>query len=342
MPTSSWLVSGPRRGLACASLMTVLVLVSSTTVFAKVKYRPEAESLFASCQPNADSSVSREYLCPGLTASIAWVQLPDEETDAQRLERFRNGMASLVSGKMESKPVKLTLGGVERDALELSIQPLERGSVATTGHVATMRQEGGGWLLSCLADPKRRIAVKHCAKILEFFAVHGVPEPVDLKNPSQPAKPLLGTQELVVPEGCSYTGLPEVGRIQCASSFLAWLVVANPSNVKKFREDQWASLRELAQEKATSNASVMTESDVECRVMGAQDKCHQFRVPIDGGHFRTLVGLKRQGTQTLQVICMQMDYEKALPAVCNGLMEFLPTVAPASGSGGKSPAAAPK
>lgn len=344
MPTSPWLVSGSLRRLASSRRWTALVLVLSTAAFAQASratYRPEAGSLFASCKAQADGSIGRTYLCPGLTASIAWIQVPPEFSDEQMLEHFRTGIAAMSEGKLESKAARLTLAGTERAALSLTIRAA--GKSPGTGHTTLVREDDGGWYLSCLADSSRRIAVKHCERILEFFAAQGVPEPINLKAaPIQPSKPIVGTRELVVPEGCKVMGPAEAGQIQCPSGFLAWMVVPHPPDLKKFRDEQLVTYRKSFQELVASKGAVLTESDVGCRVMGDEGSCRQFRAPIGEGHFRALLGVKRLQAQTIQLLCTQMDHDPGFPAVCNGLMELLPAEAPAPVPAGKVSPAAPK
>ncbi|AGC45835.1 lipoprotein [Myxococcus stipitatus DSM 14675] len=342
MSTSVWRVSAACCLRAAAPLLTALVLMLCTTVFAqsaKVTYRPEAGSLFASCKVQPEGSIGRNYLCPGLTATIAWVEVPAEFSDQQMLGHFRSGIAAMSTGKLESKETRLTLGGIERDTLEFQIRDLGDGKkVQAAGHASLLRQEKGGWYVSCAADPARRIAVKHCERILEFFAVHGVPEPIDLKAHANPSKPVVGTTELVVPEGCTVSGPKEAGQIRCSGSFLGWVVVPHPPSMKKFREEQLVPIRKQFQDLAASKGSVLEESDVECRVMGEQGVCRQLLLPMGAGNLRSLSGVTRQGAQTILLFCVQGDLAKELPAVCRGQMELIPT-APAEE---KTPPAAPK
>ncbi|WP_338865972.1 hypothetical protein [Myxococcus stipitatus] len=339
MPTSPWLVSRARWCLASSRLGMALVLLSSTAAFAQTTYRPEARTVFASCRPQAPSTVERIYLCPGLAATIAWVVAPPGFTDARMLEHFRSGISATTAGVVESKLAKLRLAGVERDGLEYLVRETEGGTVVGKGSATLVRQGEGVWYLSCVVEASAPGAAKRCRQILEFFAIHGVPEPIDLKSQAQAAKPVLGTRELVVPRGCTATGPVDAGKIQCPSSFLSWMVVPQLPNMKKFRDENLASQRKTYEAIAATKGSVLTEKEVDCRVMGEPRTCTQFLIPIGESRFRVLSGVKSQEAQMVQLICAQMDQTEEFPAVCNGLMEILPPAPPAAGPEEKAPPA---
>jgi len=301
--------------------------------FKPTTYRPEARAVFGQCKAQADGTLGRSYQCPGLNASIAFLELPATEPEEKILELMRGGLAASVQGELETNPTSLMLAGSERTALALTIRAPKGGKAQAVGHVTVAKVDGGFWSYLCLADASRRPAIKDCQRVLEFFAAHGVPEPIDLRARKPLEKPLLGTRELVVPEGCSFSApRVELGRIQCASSFFTWSQLPPEVDLAKWRSENTAMLAKQLQQQVASQGAVLKESQVDCRVMGQPERCFQLSAPVGKARFRALHGVTRVDRQGFQLVCVQSDTSEAPPPVCNDLLELVSAVAPDAGT----------
>ncbi|NBD08421.1 MULTISPECIES: hypothetical protein [Corallococcus] len=294
-------------------------------------YRREAQALFGRCKATADGSTGRRYLCPNLSASIGWLPIPMNHSNERVFEGMRDSIIASADGAVESKKTTLVLAGVEREALEVTIREEGTGELKRTGHVIIEeRTEKGFWAYTCMEDVRRRGATRPCKSVLEFFASQKVPEPLDLRNRTVLTKAMMGTRELMVPDGCDLTPsvAPEVGRIKCPSSFLEWAVLAPEVDLKKWLSQETEKAgRDLRQRFAASGASVNGQ-EVACRVLEQQGLCHRYRVQTPRSTLWLLLGAGRMGKEGVRLVCSFTGESEALPTVCNGSLELQPTDAP--------------
>lgn len=301
-------------------LLGAVLLLATATARAQPPespFRPEARELFAGCKPQADGPTGRGYSCPRFMATFAWIPVSVELSERQLLESLRTGMAVSLKGEPAFEPVRLKLAGREVEALRVTVREKPGAPVHQTGHLTVEKKDGGAWMYFCLGLPARSGESKECGKVLEFFATTGAPEPIDLKTLPRLEKPVLFSRELVVPEGCELAPpVPNIGRIQCPSSFLTWATVNPAPDVRKWLQESTAMIRKQLQVE-------VNERPVECTVGQLPATCVQLVSTAPGKRFRITLGVTQQGQQGTQVCCGLMTGGATLPPVCNGVLEVL-------------------
>lgn len=266
---------------------------------------PDAAAVFDGCEITESEPGARAIKCEGVVASV----FTGTATAETMIEASLNGLRTGFKGPVIAKEAELSVGGVKRPGLRVSLFEKDRERALGEGVIVAVPAEGGNVrVINCTGITAVAGSEARRDRIVQALA-DSLPVPTGAGEPSEwgPRGTTLAGRMLTVPEGCT---LVAPGRIRCEAAELGWR-----HGARDF--DLMAVVGPLRIE--YSKMGKVKETVVKCGLQGERAACRVFAVQVaEGETLFVLFGMGAVRGHGLLAECDSVaEFGGELPAPCD-------------------------